>query len=497
MLEKLHFSLHSYAREPAFFIDGKVYTYQDLDYLITAVQQTIFTNLHTTERIGIIANDDIETYAGLLACLLSGIAFVPIEPGHPVERNSSIIGQSELKYIFCSSVDLLSPDFLKEHQSRIMVCKDLEPSNRGHIFNRVSQEKLAYILFTSGTTGVPKGVPISRKNLDCFLRSAVEHDNSIGKGDRFLQLFDLTFDLSIYSYLIPLLAGSCVYTIPKSVVKYTFAIRLLQEQQLTHALSVPSLIQFLRPYFKEINLPSVKEWLFCGEALQDKLVSEWQKCIPNARIINVYGPTEATIFCTAYPCEGRAQLKAHNGIISIGKPFKEVDFIIIDENCIKVPDGSIGELCIAGSQTTTGYIRNDEKNRTTLLSLDSGNDQKVYYRTGDLVFQDQEGDYFFAGRIDSQVKIQGYRVELGEIENHAVAFHGVDEAVVLPLNTKEGVIGLFLFVKPGMPDNKNLMSFLKTRIPEYMLPKAIYSLNSFPLNVNGKIDRNALKEMID
>ena len=170
--------------------------------------------------------------------------------------------------------------------------------------------------------------------------------------------------------------------------------------------------------------------------------------------------------------------------------------MIIDLNLEKVSRGSTGELCISGSQNTLGYIGYVEKNTASFLTIKSGSQHSTYYKTGDLAFQDQEGDYFFTGRIDSQLKIQGFRVELGEIENHALAFEGVSEAVVVHKNNKQGIVELFLFVKPGISDNTRLMGFLRARIPDYMLPKSIYSINSFPLNVNGKIDRNALKEMI-
>jgi D-alanine--poly(phosphoribitol) ligase subunit 1 len=497
MLEKLHLSIISNSEEPAFFIDGKLFTYRDVNYLVAAIQQILLKEFDATERIGIIVNDDIDTYSCIIACLLSGFTYVPIEPGHPDERNNSIIQQAALNFILCSSTQLISPSFFAMHQSRIILCGNLDPNTAGHTINKVKEESLAYILFTSGTTGFPKGVPISRKNLDSFLVSVFHDDPAIGKGDRFLQIFDLTFDLSIYSYLVPLIAGACVYTVPKNQVKYSYAISLLQEQKLTHVLSVPSFISFLRPYFREISLPSVKKWLFCGEALPEELVIEWQHCIPEARISNVYGPTEATIFCTAYPCSGFSGIKSYNGIICIGKPFKDVELIIIGEDQTEVKQGSIGELCISGSQTTKGYINNEEKNKSVFLSYKLDGESKFFYRTGDLCFKDEDGDYFFVGRTDSQVKIQGYRVELGEIENHSLAFEEVDEAVVVQKSNKQGVNNIYLFVKPAIEDKRRLMDFLRMRLPEYMLPKSIYSLNSFPLNLNGKIDRNVLKEMID
>jgi D-alanine--poly(phosphoribitol) ligase subunit 1 len=496
MLERLHNSLVSNLQEPAFFIRGNEYAYQVLNRLVASFQHTLFPKLGPVDKIGIIANDDLETYAGIIACLLSGIAFVPIEPSHPGERNNSIIKQSKLDYILCSSGEQLSSAFLAQCKAEIIAINKLDEAVHGPVFNSIDENALAYILFTSGTTGIPKGVPISRRSLQRFLASVFEEDKAISKQDRFLQLFDLTFDLSIYSYLVPLIAGACVYTIPKNEIKYSYAINLMQEYEITCVLSVPSFVGFLRPYFKEINLPSMRRWLFCGEALQAELVMEWQGCLPGASILNVYGPTEATIFCTSYPCNVSGYLKTHNGKVCIGKPYREVGLRIIDDNFTEVLPGDIGEICISGSQLTQGYIQNVEKNREAFIRLDPDEDSTAWYRTGDLGFKDEEGDFYFAGRTDSQVKIQGYRVELGEIESQALAFDPVKEAVAVHLEKKQGMINLYLFVKPRLTEEKDLLEFLRTRIPEYMLPKQIFSLDDFPLNVNGKTDRNALKGMI-
>ncbi len=496
MIEKLHTSLISNAHHTAFFINEQAYTYRDLNSIVASIQHTVFPQLVKPNRIGIIANDDIQTYSAILACLLSGITYVPIEPGHPITRNRSIIEQSGLKNIFCSSTDLLTIDFLNEFQSFLVSGHAVDNIERDHFVVPVHEDSIAYILFTSGTTGFPKGVPITRKNLEFFLESTFEKDTCIGNTDKFLQLFDLTFDLSVYSYLLPLIAGACVFTIPKNKVKYSYAINLLETYKITHALSVPSFINFLRPYFKEIRLPSVKKWMFCGEALQCELLIEWQKCIPNAGVFNVYGPTEATIFCTEYFCSTVDPIREYNGIVSIGKPFNSTEFLVIDENALSVQTGNIGELCISGSQVTKGYIGLNERNRNAFLTVESLNSSRTYYRAGDLAFQDNEGYYFFVGRSDSQVKIQGYRVELGEIENHVLAMPGIDEAIVIQKINKQGIPGLYLFITPEINEDKAVMGFLKERIPEYMLPKQINSMNAFPLNVNGKIDRNALKEMI-
>ncbi len=492
MIKDLYKSILTYADETAFFIDGRAYSYLELRSLVQAIQQMLKEKMDGEERLGIWVYDDFHTYASIVACLLSGIAFVPIEPGHPAERNKSIIQQAGLRYIISSQVDVPLANIGVEQKLNVLSSIQLIGSDKDPDLLDKPSDALAYILFTSGTTGAPKGVPISRKNLESFLRAIFSSDIKVQNEDRFLQVFDLTFDLSIYSYLVPLIAGASVYTLPRNAVKYSAAIELLEKYSLTHVLTVPSFLSFLRPYFKEIHLPFVKQWLFCGESLKSDMVKEWQPCLPNARILNVYGPTEATIFCSSYQVDNKDELKEHNGVVCIGKPYEEVHFKVLDNSGVEVAVGAVGELCISGSQTTAGYLGNDERNRNAFLSLQTDGIDQVFYRTGDLAFCDPAGDFFFAGRLDSQVKIQGFRVEIGEIEHAALSIDGVLEAVVVVKEDKRGNPVLYLFLRTEKDEIESISADLKQLLPSYMLPGKVIRLESFPLNLNGKIDKKAL-----
>jgi amino acid adenylation domain-containing protein len=465
---------------------------------VSGVQQLIIKAEVKNNLFGIITNDDIETYATIVALLLLGKCFVPIDSKHPNDRNFHIIGQTELSCIYCSDKSYLSDEFLSKQSSLLVFTKNLPSSSKGLVHNNYSEEDLAYILFTSGTTGFPKGVPITYKNLNSFINAFLSYGYDFNSSDRFLQIFDLTFDLSIYSYLFPLIIGASIYTIPKNEIRYSFAYTLLEDHQITCALTVPSFVNFLKPYFEEIDLPDVKYWLFCGEALQKDIIGDWKKCIPKGKILNVYGPTEATIFCTNYECFGLPDMdKDYNGIVCIGKPMPGVDVLIVGEELQEVVLGATGELCLSGEQTTKGYVKNPERNKTSFFTIEKDGKDKTYYRTGDLCFIDKDGDLMYTGRLDSQVKVQGFRVELSEIENHARSLNFVSDAVAVAVSDNQSNTLIHLFVTPVLENkNEEILRHLRSKIPEYMVPKEVHSIKSFPLNVNGKTDRKELSKLL-
>jgi non-ribosomal peptide synthetase component F len=317
----------------------------------------------------------------------------------------------------------------------------------------------------------------------------------IDENDRFLQMFDLTFDLSVMSYLIPLTIGACVYTVPSGDIKFNATYMILEDYEITVALMVPSILSFLHNYFDEISMPKMKYSLFCGEALYTDLTKGWANCVPNALIQNVYGPTEATIFCLTYDWQRNSTNKDHNGILCIGKPMKDMLAIVVDEELKPVEANTPGELCLSGGQLTSGYIKNPEKNKEAFFHHSINGMDHVFYRTGDICFIDSDGDFMFSGRLDNQVKIQGFRVELSEIEHHAREFLKSPNVVAVTSQNENDNTLIHLFVE-RTENTTELANYLKTQMPAYMIPTEIRSLDSFPLNVNGKVDRKAIKLLL-
>lgn len=472
----------------AFFINEQFYSYSDLARCVSAIRSELQNSSFNSRSIGLVTNDDMETYASVIAIWLEGYAYVPVHPKHPVERGMEIIEQAGIEFIIDSSESLFFP-MLNNLKSKNLSFEglNLEPVE-------VKDTDLAYILFTSGSTGRPKGVPITRGNLGAFMKAFWETGISLDENDRCLQCFDLTFDVSVQSFLAPLSRGACTYTIPHDQIKFSYASELLEDQKLTMAVMAPSMVRFYQPYFEEIDLPDLHTCILTAEASPLQLIEEWSACIPNAKIYDFYGPTEATIYCTYSRLSRETENKQVNGMMSIGKALNGIEAIIRDEAGNILPVGQKGELCISGDQLTPGYWNNPEKNRESFFELSHEGKNRRFYRTGDLCYMDAEGDIMYSGRLDYQVKIQGHRVELQEIEHYARACLSGNNAVALAFERSPGMNEIALFVDGEEFQDEVLLEALKQKLPYYMVPKKLLKLKEFPLNANGKVDRNELKK---
>ena len=474
ILEPLMASFSTYADSNAFCIEGTYYTYEQFAERVSAIRGEIRKAEKNEQIWGIALHDDLNTYASIFALWMEGKAYVPLHPSWPKERETSIKEQ-----VGCSNV--------------LDVC-DVPFSTMGiDNWAKALDDDLAYVLFTSGSTGVPKGVPLSRRNLAAFVKAFWDLGYMVSEKDRCLQCFDLTFDLSIMSYLIPLLRGACVYTVPYEGVKYLSIAQLMGNYQISIALMTPSTIQYLRPFFGELEFPAMRYSLFCGEALPTDVAMEWSKCLPNAEIDNVYGPTEDTIFCTTYRLRRDGNNVEHNGVLSIGTSMTSGKVIIVDDNKQEVHGDEVGELCLSGDQLTQGYWHNPEKNAETFWIAADGT---RYYNSGDLCFYGDGGNINFVGRKDSQVKINGFRIELSEIEFHARQFLVDTLVLVLAYTNSEGTQSLAMFIESEEQDNKPLTDYLTSKMPSYMMPTMYIYVPKFPVNSSNKIDRSALKKMI-
>lgn len=490
VLEPVMASIANYPERNAFCIDEQFYTYGVFGKAISGILASLVRTEYNNQKVGLVINDDIETYASIFALWLQGKCYIPLHPNWPLDRCMDICEQVELDLILDSSKET------RFEGTKVLKTSGLVSSELAlKPVNSADEDDLAYILFTSGSTGKPKGVQLTRKNVAAFMDSFWKTGIEITEEDHCLQAFDLTFDVSVQSYLVALTKGACCYTIPYGQVKYVYASGLIEDHHITFGAMAPSMLRYLQPYFEEMDATSLKACILTAEACPVNLMEGWYNCATNTEIYDFYGPTEATIYCTYYKLTRGGVNKSLNGIISIGKPLANCVGLILDEQGNELPVGEKGELCVAGDQVTKGYWNNPEKNESSFFFKEVNGEKVRFYHTGDLCYKDADGDIMYSGRLDHQAKIQGFRVELGEIEYHAREYLKKN-AVCIAFDNEKCLTEIAMFIESTEFDAEDLLAYMRTKMPAYMIPTRLFFVPVFPLNSNDKTDKVKLKEMI-
>lgn len=492
---------------PALVIRGRIFTYSQVDHLARRWAAAVVHRLgRPATRIGVFASRSKVSYVAALAALYSGAAFVPLNPRYPVSRTQSMIRQAEPEAIFVDELASASLEAVLEglpSTPAIWVpetrsAKELNSAEPLDKLPPVAPEGIAYLLFTSGSTGTPKGVPITHSNVRAFIDWAI-HQYEFQSDDRFSQTFDQTFDLSVFDLFVAWEAGACVYAM--SPVDLLAPAKFINANSLTVWFAVPSIPAQMRKrdLLKPGALPTLRWSLFCGEPLPVASAEAWQAAAPNSILENLYGPTELTIACMVHRWNpGISTALSVNGIVPIGKPYPGLTAVLLDRNLRPVADGEPGELCVSGPQTSPGYWNNPEKTAEKFVRLpECTSSNEIFYRTGDVVRQLANGEYVYLGRTDDQIKVLGFRVELGEIEG-VLRRAGALQAVAVGWPVNEGTAqGVVAFVSGLTGALDRLKTICKQSLADYMVPARIIEVDRMPLNSNGKIDRAALKAQLE
>lgn len=488
-----------YPDRPALRVDGKSYSYGQLkekaDGFAGAIQGA--TGANGAPVTGIFADRSVEAYAGLLAALFCGHAYVPLNPKFPDSRNQLILERAGASSLIgsprsegrCKAV--LAED---KRTSGVPVLLTVADMAADQLRAPSHDNGYAYVLFTSGSTGIPKGVAIRHSNLSAYLEatfSLVPYTHM----DKVSQNFDLTFDLSVHDLFCCWRAGGEL--IVPSEADLDDPAAYIQREAVTAWFSVPSLGQkmALRGSLTPAALQGLRISLFCGEALPMDLALKWQAATGQS-VENWYGPTEATIACTRYvlPDAGGRAVERY-GLTPIGQALPGMKTLVLGEDGREMALGEIGELLVMGPQLADGYLADVDKTAAAFVDLPAFGGR--YYRTGDRVLQDETGAIFFVDRIDNQIKIRGYRVELGEIEAEIRNRVGGCSVVVTPLPLKSPTpTALLASVEGWTGDTRAVLEDLKAALPSYMVPTDLRMLGQFPQNASGKIDRGAIGQMV-
>jgi len=478
-------SCQKYPNHPAIITKGKQLSYKELFFEVSKVYRFLVANKVQDSIIGIYAKTDLQNAIGLLAIAAYGSAYLPLNPKFAVKRNQYIVENSGLNCI------LVFED-VSHFGEKTLRMTDCIPERETMHLTPVVEQELAYVLYTSGSTGVPKGVPVSKENVEALFNFFLTNYNFSEK-DRFIQTFDWTFDISVLAFFFPLMVGASISFLPKEGLKFLQILGILQKQEITAAFLVPSVAALSKKYLPEIVLPKLKYCFFAGEALSHDLMEIWQKSCPNCQIENHYGLTETAVYITRYVWhKTRSAKEAFNGIVPIGKLYPGTKMLILDKNNQSCKVGEIGELCLSGKQVITQYINNDFTER--FFNKNRNGECLVFFRTGDLVKLNDSNEMLYIGRNDEQIQLQGHRVELKEI---AFYLQKITERLCTVIAKKDVNGNLFLvaFVEQNEQTEKDILSVLAENINQYMLPKKIVFVKKMPLNQNEKIDKAALQKL--
>lgn len=510
-------SLERFPERPALQLANEILSYRQLFARASRLASTLSRHAAAAEPAltGVFAHRSVTAYAAVLAGLLRGHGYVPFNPNFPTDRTRSMLVRSDCRSVIVDAhgarqlaevlagagngLLLLLPEqddvtALAAHwpQHRFLGARDLldaGPPARAEI----DPGGIAYLLFTSGSTGQPKGVMVAHRNVTHFVDAMVER-YAVTEHDRFSQTFDLTFDLSAFDMFVAWERGACLCCPTQS--QKLFPGRYIADCGITIWFSVPSTAVLMGRLhmLKPGKYPGLRYSLFCGEALPVEVMRTWGAAAPNSILENLYGPTELTIACTLYRWDpARSPGESEQGVVPIGEAYPGMRILVTDERQEEVAIGEVGELLMTGPQLTPGYYR--DPGRTAAAFVTPPGHGEVYYRTGDRVRRPRPGQpLVYLGRVDNQIKIQGYRVELGEIEAILRQEAGVEVAVAIgwPV-TASGADGIVGFLGTEAADTEAIRRRVISRLPPYMHPSEIRLVGEWPLNANGKIDRKALR----
>jgi D-alanine--poly(phosphoribitol) ligase subunit 1 len=470
---------HSHSTRLAIWADGDTLSYEALFSQADALAARLSEELPDGAALGLFLDRGIPAIVGILAAVLSSRPYLPLNPAFPGERLAAIINVARPGAILTDATTEGPAGALMSQlvEPVLLLRADGTPIMR-NAKGAPDQAGTAYLMFTSGTTGVPKGVRVIDENVCAYL-DGIAPITDLQPNDRATQFFDLSFDLSVHDVFVTLCAGASMHILPKTLS--LAIVDFVNEQKITSWFSVPSLAAFCdrRGHLTAGALPRLRSALFCGEPLPVSLIKKFRSAAPNAACWNLYGPTEATIAITAYPVQDMSDLEGLS-VVPLGHPLGDQKTRIDDT----------GELLLGGSQITPGYINAPDQNAQKFRMIDGTR----FYRSGDIVTPSARFGALYKGRVDDQVKINGYRVELLEIDEVLRVAAGVPEvaAIPWPVSDTGQADQIIAFVCRPTVNPADIRKHCRRVLPSYMVPRKVIEVDQMPLSISGKIDRRRL-----
>jgi amino acid adenylation domain-containing protein len=455
--------------------DGTAVTYRELDARVSALAAAL--DVDPAAPVAVLLDRSIDMVAAALAVIRVGASYVPIDPATPPARVAAILADADPATVVTSST-------LAGLVDGPVVLVDALPTGAGTA-RPSTWDTRAYVIFTSGTTGRPKGVQVTHGNL-LRLFTATEERYGFGSSDVWTMCHSFAFDFSVWEMWGPLLYGGCLVVVPGDIAKDPVAFRvLLRNEGVTMLSQTPTAFtQLVAEDARHPDRLPLRWVVFGGEALHFSDLRPWLAKYGDMTpaLANMYGITETTVHAS-FRRVRHADLARTESLI--GVPLSDLDFMLVDDSLTPVPDGETGEIVVTGPGVATGYLNRPELTAERFVSVGG----QRGYRSGDLAARLPDGEYAYHGRRDDQVKLRGFRIEVGEVEGAVRTAPGVAGAAVVVRDQN-----LVAYVVPAgaMPHVAELRAHLRELLPDYMVPARFELLDSLPMNGNGKLDRQAL-----
>ncbi len=469
----------AYPDQPAIIDDERVFTFKDLSQMADRIASGFPDEVHS---VGIVMRHRAEMIAAILAVLRCGARYIPAEPDFPIGRIHDMMTEAQVDFI------LTEPSFVYRLEGFSTRFTDDEIRNEdaaSSVTEAISDpESPAYVLYTSGTTGRPKGVCVRNRNVCHYVR-AFEHEFHPHPGDVMLQYSVCSFDIFVEEVFTSLLNGAAL-AIPSEEDKRN--IKALMSFVTRHQVTMISGFPYLLAEMNHLRtIPSSLRLLISGgDVLRGIYVDH---LLDQVTVYNTYGPSETTVCASYYCCNQGGVLD--DGTYPIGKPVKGVEIRILDKEGSECRTGETGEICILGDGVSMGYIGDHEKENEAFVTLPDG---RVMYRSGDLGYWLEDGNLAFLHRLDDQIMIYGKRVEIAEVESRLYQCRDVHQAVVRALTDEEGLSYMVAYVVPKKAglNVSGIQKELAENLPSFMIPEFFVEVSTIPVNPNGKTDVNRL-----
>lgn len=497
VVEYLQESASKYPDKTALIDEHRSMTFKELDIKAQKLASAIAKQCGYIKNrpIAVCMTKGIECIVAFLGIAYSGNFYCPLDPKSPIDRINRILNVLEpiavvyrdkaLDGMICSGQEIL---YEKIEKQSINVDAVMQ-------YQKVLDIDPLYILFTSGSTGQPKGVVISHKGVIDYIEW-LYYKFSFSEKTIFGNQAPFYFDNSILDIYSTLKNGATMVVIPEKLFMFPqLLLEFVNKYKINTLFWVPSALIVVANsgILDKVYMDALEKVLFAGEVMPNKQLNVWRKHYPNIQYANLYGPTEITDICTYYIVNREFR---DDEDLPIGYACENTEILVLNEQDKLVEDNEIGELCVRGTGIAMGYYGDYEKTDKVFVQNPlNSNYRDIIYRTGDLVKYNEYGEIIYLSRKDFQIKHQGHRIELGEIETMANSLEGIDHSCAIYDDINKKIV-LFCITSKGLSE-KQIYKLLADKIPKYMLPTHISILDQMPLNINGKIDRVKLKSFIE